>query len=344
MTRASSGFTLAEMLVAMALMLLVVSAIGALAAGTDRLARTQPRVMDAQQRARVVMDAVGRDLQLAGAGLDRVPAQEWTGPLPHSFAAIWPRRVGRLRADDPFTARPDALTLVYVPDSVVQASLASEYIPALGRMTLTPCALGAPCRVARGTSLAVFDSLGRVDVVGVLGGTDGLLDVRPLGTPGGSFAAGAPVAEVVIRSYYFDSATSQLRLYDADGSDQPVVDDVSGLEFEYFGTSDPPRRPQPPGGVANCLYTDSGDLRPASTLGASDEGLAPLPIAALADGPWCGAGGTLFDADLLRIRRVRVTVRLRASTRRDPQPDYRVVMDVSPPNLALVSAAGGGVW
>jgi hypothetical protein len=33
----------------------------------------------------------------------------------------------------------------------------------------------------------------------------------------------------------------------------------------------------------------------------------------LTDGPWCGSGGNRFDADLLRVRRIRVALRLQAS-------------------------------
>jgi hypothetical protein len=33
----------------------------------------------------------------------------------------------------------------------------------------------------------------------------------------------------------------------------------------------------------------------------------------LTDGPWCGSGDTRFDADLLRVRRVGVTLRLQAA-------------------------------
>lgn len=342
MTRASAGFTLAEMLVAMALTLTVVSAVAALAAQTDRLARAQPRVMDAQQRARVVAEALGRDLRLAGAGIDRGPMVEMagmTGPLHHAFTAVWPRRVGRLGADSAATARPDVITLVYVPDTLVQTSLAAGHAASAGQMALSPCAAGAACRLARGATLALFDAQGRVDLLGVLGGADGWPDVRTLGASAGGFASGATVAEVVIRSYYFDSSSSQVRLYDADGTDQPLMDEVAGLTFEYFGDPHPPQRPRPEPGAANCLYTESGDLRPAATLAATEDGLAALPLAMFADGPWCGAGGTAFDADLLRVRRVRVVARLRASGPRDPLPDYRVVIDVSPPNLGL---PGGG--
>jgi hypothetical protein len=342
MTRGSPGFTLAEMLVAMALTLMVVSAVAALAAQTDRLARTQPRVMDAQQRARVVAEAIGRDLRLTGAGIDRGPMAGMTGttgPLHHAFTAVWPRRVGRLRADGPAAARADVITIIHVPDTLVQTSLAADHAASAGQMALSPCATGAACRLARGATLALFDAQGRVDVLGVLGGADGWPDVRTLGVSAGGFPSGATVAEVVIRSYYFDAASSQVRVYDADGTDQPLMDEVAGLTFEYFGDPNPPQRPRPEPGTANCLYAESGDLRPAATLAATDGGLAALPLAMFADGPWCGAGGTAFDADLLRVRRVRAVARLRAAGPRDPQPDYRVVIDVSPPNLGL---PGGG--
>ena len=342
MTRESPGFTLAELLVAMALTLTVVSALAALAAQTDRLARAQPRVMDAQQRARVVAEALGRELRLTGAGIDRGPQVGITGmvgPLHHAFTTVWPRRVGRLRADSVATARADVITLLHVPDTIVQTSLAGDYAASAGQVALSPCATGAACRLPRGATLAVFDSQGRVDVLGVLGGADGWPDVRALAVSRGGFTSGATAAEVVIRSYYFDSASSQVRVYDADGTDQPLVDEVAGLTFEYFGDPRPPRWPRPEPGVANCLYVESGDLRPAATLAATDSGLAVLPLEMFVDGPWCGAGDTAFDADLLRVRRVRAVARLRASGPRDKLPDYRIVIDVSPPNLGL---PGGG--
>lgn len=39
----------------------------------------------------------------------------------------------------------------------------------------------------------------------------------------------------------------------------------------------------------------------------------PLPLSMLSDGPWKGSGATQFDADLLRVRAIRVTVRVQAA-------------------------------
>jgi hypothetical protein len=74
----------------------------------------------------------------------------------------------------------------------------------------------------------------------------------------------------------------------------------------------------------------------------------------LTDGPWCGMGDTQYDADLLRVRRMRVSVRLQAgdaavrgtdrarfanpgSARRSALfvPDVTVEIDVAPRNLRL---------
>jgi hypothetical protein len=113
--------------------------------------------------------------------------------------------------------------------------------------------------------------------------------------------------------------------------------------------------PRPPDGQANCLYAADGTYQSAllPVLGAPGR-LIELTPDVLTDGPWCGAGDTQFDADLLRVRRVRVSVRLQAgdtavrgtdplrfanpgSARRSSQtvPDITVQIDVTSRNLRL---------
>ncbi|NQW05408.1 MAG: prepilin-type N-terminal cleavage/methylation domain-containing protein [Acidobacteria bacterium] len=339
----ADGFTLAELLVALALTALVMSAIGALAVGTYRLAESQPRLMDAQQRARVIAETLGRDVRQAGAGLDR---GTMSGPLHRTFAAIWPRRMGRLRPDGTNSARSDVVTLIHVPDTLIQTTLATDFPSSGMNLALSSCPGRAsepvssprsllrssqPCRVAQGLSLAVFDSTGRLDLVGVLGSVGQEIDVRVLASAGGVYRAGSTVTEVILRGYYLDEVAAQLRYYDSDGTDYPVVDDVTGLVFEYFGDPAPPRWPRPDPAVANCLYNQFGDWLGGALLPTAADGLAVLPLAMFTDGPWCGAGDTAFDADLLRVRRVRVSVTVSS---------YQVVFDVAPPNLALGDREG----
>jgi hypothetical protein len=75
-----------------------------------------------------------------------------------------------------------------------------------------------------------------------------------------------------------------------------------------------------------------------------------LPLSMFTDGPWCGSGPTRFDADLLRVRRVRLQVRLQGPTELRGQdarfavpgasqsatrlvPDMDMTVDVAPRNL-----------
>ena len=83
---------------------------------------------------------------------------------------------------------------------------------------------------------------------------------------------------VVSHTYYAKNddgaGTFQLMQYDGTSTDLPVVDHVVGLRFDYFG-----------------------------------DGPVPLDPVILQDGPWTPdePGAPMFDADLLQIRRIRVS-------------------------------------
>lgn len=62
----SKGFTLVEVLIAMAIAGIVMGAIYSIFISSNRSYRTQDNVADAQQRARVGIDFIARDLRLAG--------------------------------------------------------------------------------------------------------------------------------------------------------------------------------------------------------------------------------------------------------------------------------------
>ena len=115
-------------------------------------------------------------------------------------------------------------------------------------------------------------------------------------------------------SFFLDTSSSVLHRYDGDASDVPLIDDVVAMEVRYYGATQPPVWPRPPAGEANCLY-DAGGAYQAALMPAlaGVAGLVEMTGAMLSDGPWCGSGGTRFDADLLRVRRIRISVRLQAS-------------------------------
>jgi hypothetical protein len=166
----------------------------------------------------------------------------------------------------------------------------------------------------------------------------------------------------------------------------PLLDHVVKLAFQYFGDPEPPRvldetelplhasyGPAPPSldqtragwpAGENCAFTvvdghHEPRLMPLGPAGAAIE-FAP---ALLTDGPWCPDAGARnrFDADLLRIRRVRLTLRVQTAVpslrgpagllftngglaRRGGQmvPDLEVQLDVTPRNLNLESAIRNG--
>jgi hypothetical protein len=117
-----------------------------------------------------------------------------------------------------------------------------------------------------------------------------------------------------------------LMRYDGNASDVAIADNIVALTFEYFGEAVPP--------VPNA-------------------GLVPLTGAELSDGPWRpdAVSPGRYDADLLRVRRIGVTLRVQApaafrasagnlflrtgTSGRSERflPDQEVRFDVSPRNL-----------
>jgi hypothetical protein len=349
------GFSLIESLVAVALTLTVMSVVFALVTPNAHVSSAQPEAMDMQQRARVASDLISRDLFMAGAGASAGPQ---AGPLVAYFAPIIPRRIG-LTGADPFTvARRDALSIAYVPVTASQTTLGTAMSPGATTLdvdALPNCPIGrAVCGLQEGQSALVFDDLGHFDFFAIRAVRTGAADVQHLDSaPNWSYDEDDFVAQGDLHTYYFDAVNRQLRHYDGYLSDVVVADNVVDVAFEYFGDPRPPTAPKPPPGVANCLYDAAGapvsGLETLATAGP----LAPLPPAMLGDGPWCGAGGMRFDADLLRVRKVRVTLRIQASqaglrasgpdyrvpgisrVARRSLPDYTVAFDVSPRNLNL---------
>ncbi len=201
------------------------------------------------------------------------------------------------------------------------------------------------------------------------------------------YAVGSRIVAGSSHTYYLKANagtdTFQLMHYDGVTSDVAVVDHVVGLGFEYFGEPFPPAlvrpvtdpigpwttygpRPPPPGTTSsqyppgeNCVFQlDATALQQIPRLAVLGNGtsttLVPLTAAELTDGPWCpdATSARRWDADLLRIRRIAVRVRVeaqyaalrgpagplfsRAGTSRDANrwlPDQEIRLEVSPRNL-----------
>ncbi|MCC7009331.1 MAG: hypothetical protein IT184_10975 [Acidobacteria bacterium] len=349
---AEGGFMLIEVLVALVLAMVLAGSLVAMMIPTVQSARAQPEALDLQQRVRAASRTLERDLRAAGAGLAIGPA---AGTLRRLLPPLVPRRLGTSSPDASTVVRPDAVTMLWVPVDGVETTLAAPMVGSTA--TLEPgagCDGSRPgCGFGEGTTVLIADGVGHFDLFAVTAAVGGEIHLSPRGgTSPFSYAAGATVASVVARTYTFDRSARQLRLSDG-AADVTILDEIAGLAIEYFGTPAPALVPKPPAGTANCLYEASGAPIGGSLLTPDDDGLAALPLSILADGPWCGTGATAFDADLLRIRRVRVTVtgQVASSTLRGRGagfalagtsrsawawvPDLAASFDVAPPNLEV---------
>jgi prepilin-type N-terminal cleavage/methylation domain-containing protein len=389
LARPSDGFTLVEVLVATTIALVVTAVVLGLAAQVQRAFHVHEQQSDVQQRIRVAIESLQRDLLMAGAGTYAGPAR---GPLNGALAAVMPYRAFGDASDQSHGVffRRDAISLLYVPETPAQARLASPLPVGTLDVSLTQepnCPAPTSTRVCgldAGRHVMVFDQDGHWDVFAIDGIGGGSATLRHRGPPAAAYEAGSAISEVAAATYYLKSDVaaggSQLFRYDGWASDQPVVDDVVALTFEYFGEARPPQIrmlstgtlstsygpvPPPIGEVRgawpageNCTFAvvDGDHWSRLPELHATDHGLVGLTPGMLTDGPWCPdeTAPNRFDADLLRVRRIRVTVRVQSSVAmlRGPAgalflkggtsraadqlvPDLQVQFDVAPRNLDL---------
>jgi hypothetical protein len=211
----------------------------------------------------------------------------------------------------------------------------------------------ALCGFKEGMEVLIFDDTGTSDTFTISSVADEALQLRHQGvTLSKSYDIGSRIAQATKKTFYLDTATSQLMMISGDVV-TALVDNVVGLQFSYFGDPAILSAPKSPG-KANCLFDVGGNYIGPPALVPTDGSLAALPAAILIDGPFCGGATNEFDADLLRIRKIRVTLRVQAgaqgmrstdtalfakpgtATASDRLvPDYRVSFEVTPRNLNL---------
>jgi hypothetical protein len=292
---------------------------------------------------------VSDDLRSAGAGSD-AGAAAFAAWLP----ALQPRRIGARGADPAGTARAHTFTLVRLLPGAVVTRLAAPF--AGGNLSLengVPCPGRDACGFREDDVVMVFDVEGRHDFVRVDSVSPGSVMVTPRQNAlSHLFPVGAFAAVVETRTYYFDAGARQLRVYDGDASDVPIADDVVGMAIEYWGDAGAPRDARPAVGVGTCWLAGDGTFR-FGVPAVPGAPLVQLDLEAFRDGPWCGAGENAFDADLLRIRSIRLRLRVAAASdlargtgaaflrpgaalnSRRLVPDVELAVDVAPRNLNL---------
>ncbi len=387
--RPDAGVTLVELLIASALMLAVSAATLAALDRARAMFEAQPEAADVQQRLRVAHDTLYDAIGRAGAG---VPFGPLAGPLSSVLPPVVPYRRGGSGDDPERGVyyRPDTISLLSVPDTAAVATVLGVVPAGAGgvvflRSNCGPGPLDHVCGFTQGMRVLIVDRAGRYDLATVddVVGTE--LRVSHTGPWAGDYdRADAAVVEADARTYFLRTAAGepgQLVQYDGFVTDRPVVDHVVNLAFEYYGVPEPPALdepvdplawtsratygPPPPraavddpadtwGPGENCAFARAGPtaVPRLAPLGAAPA-LVRLAPADLRDGPWCpDASHARYDADLLRVRRVHVRLRVQAAAAmvRGPVgalfvrggtatqaarlvPDLDIAFDVSPRNL-----------
>lgn len=333
--RREAGLSLMETVAALTLTLVVLAGLYGAVRPALRLNRSLPAMADAQQRLRHAFDRFQADLMAAGRGTTRVDP----GPLVRVLPPIVPYRVGRRAGDrEHLQVRTDGLTTLAVSrDGGAEVRLA-DALPGAGaevRLAPAPGCARSGCGYRTGDLVLVFDARPAWALFRVRGAGERTLALEQAGPIGTAFAAGAAVAPVEVRHYYFDDRRRQLRRYDGWRGDFPVVDGLAAVRFRYFG-----------GAAAAGPPCAAG--APAAWRGPLEE----IDTDRFTDGPWCGPAGSPFDADLLRVRAIGFDLRVESAASgppgsglrlpapgpvpgRAPAEGYGISAVVTPPNLAI---------
>jgi type II secretory pathway pseudopilin PulG len=385
------GFTLVEVLMAMSIVLCVMASTLTIVSSLQRRFAGEGERADMQQRVRVASDALYRDLVMAGAGAYQ---GAHSGPLDFFVASVMPFRQGSIAADPPGTFKSNTVTVVYLSPAAAPQATIREPLPAQSSSALLNIDVGCPpadpvCGFAAGMDVMVYDETGSYDTFRITSAEGGMLQLRHtmVDTPQ-SYGAGAKIIAAASHTYYpkANDATDtyQLMHYDGVGSDVAVVDHVVGLTFEYLGEPLPPvllkpvtdptgpwttygPRPPPPGvrptsypAGENCAFQldaiGTGHVSRLAVLGDGSTMPVRLTASQLTDGPWCPdeTNPHRYDADLLRIRHIVVTLRVesalaalrgpagmlfsRGGTSADADrwlPDREIRLAVAPRNLSV---------
>jgi len=197
--------SLAELLVASAVLLGVTAVVGTAAARAQLTFRAQPEVADMQQRARVGAGVMGHDLLMAGAG---PMSTALAGPLVRRLPPVAPYRRGQIDdARGGVFYRPDAVSLVFVPDTRAEADIVHALD--LGRELLVDLAPNCGvqvhervCGFTVGMRVGLFDARGAFDLGSVTAVEGNRIRVQHGGGLSSTYDGGAALAEVMAPTYF----------------------------------------------------------------------------------------------------------------------------------------------
>src|SRR5687767_11790241 len=173
------GFSVVEMLIATGIMMAVTGAVFGLMNPAQGTFKAQPEVSDMQQRLRISVDTLQKDLLMAGAG---AYSGSRVGTLGNFMATIIPDREGNITPDPPGTFKctttfcasldaSDAITIIYVPPTSAQTTI-RDAMPANSTEIKVDPQPGCPkndklCGFKEGMQVMVFDETGACDIFSI---------------------------------------------------------------------------------------------------------------------------------------------------------------------------------
>jgi type II secretory pathway pseudopilin PulG len=393
MKRGERGFTITEMLIATTIMMAVTGSVFTLLSPSQGTFQAQPEVSDMQQRMRVAADTLTKDLIMAGAGTytgaSAGALYNYLAPIvPYRTGDQSADAPGSFYSDRisvmyvPPTPAQTTVSDPMPPQSSELKVTAQPNCPATTSNSL--------CGFEQGMRLLIFDTNGNWDPFTITQVQAAALHIQHRDQDlSVKYGVGSYLTQVATHTYYLKTDTTtntfQLRHYDGYQTDLPVVDHVVKLAFEYFGEPQPPQLlpgkamtdptgpwttygPKPPalgvnnandswGAGENCTFKVENGVH-APRLDTLTAGVAQMKLdeAIFKTGPQCpdAAAASRYDADLLRIRRVRVNLRVQAAaaSMRGPAgvlftrggtsssaqryvPDQEIRFDITPRNMNL---------
>jgi prepilin-type N-terminal cleavage/methylation domain-containing protein len=225
------GFTVVELLIAMAITVLIAGAIAGVTPQARAAFDRVPADLDLQQRGRTAIDALSQALRSAG---NNVVATESLGALSDLLPAV------SLSGEDEPGVFTELTVIVPVHDAA-QAVLDADQAAPGGAMTLATAYcpnVKDVCGFTSGSTTVVADGDGHFDVFSIAATNAGARQLIPARALSRSYPAGSVIVEAdrfVFNLRKQPDGSYSLVRTTAAGAVQPVVDFVSGLAFEATG-------------------------------------------------------------------------------------------------------------
>lgn len=224
-----AGFTLVELLVAIAVGALLISAVYSLFVVQNKTYADQNTVADIQQNVRAAMGILSTELRLAGYGFSTDGTYTSASGI---FYAVTPSNS---------STGPDGITIRYGinpdpnnPDT--QVTLAADMIDSV----TSPLVVSNSAGFAAGDSVIITDGQNAVALVLNNPPSGNTLPYTPTASnilPSGGFPNGSAVYKLRVVGFRINNNVLQMNINN--GSWQDLVNNIEDLQFAYRGTSTP---------------------------------------------------------------------------------------------------------